>query len=276
MSDTPDSQRTEIAQLLDIMARLRDPDTGCPWDVEQDFKSVAPYTIEEAYEVADAIERNNYNDLKDELGDLLLQVVFHSRMAEEAGLFDFSDVATAINDKMIRRHPHVFGDAVQRDSAAQNLEWEQQKARERVDGEKGHSILDDIPLAFPALKRAQKLQKRAASVGFDWPNAERVLDKVHEEIAEVMDAAAGKDQAHIAEEIGDLMFVCTNLGRKMNVDVEAATRSANAKFERRYRHIEQALAATGCSAETTSLEDMEALWVEAKQLEKTTDTSAVS
>jgi MazG family protein len=259
---------TPMSQLLDIMARLRDPKTGCTWDVEQDFKSVAPYTIEEAYEVADAIERNNYDDLKDELGDLLLQVVFHSRMAEEEGLFDFSDVAAAINDKMIRRHPHVFGDAVQRDRAAQTIEWEQQKARERMTSEKGNSILDDIPLAFPALKRAQKLQKRAASVGFDWPNAERVLDKVHEEIAEVMDAASRNHQDHIAEEIGDLMFVCTNLGRKLNVDVEAATRSANAKFESRYRYIETTLEASGRSAETTSLEDMEALWLEAKILEK--------
>ena len=250
------------------MARLRDPDGGCPWDVEQDFRSIAPYTIEEAYEVADAIERNDMRDLQDELGDLLLQVVFHAQMAKEAGLFDFDDVCRSINDKMIRRHPHVFGDESQRDSETQTQAWEEQKALERKQGNKGHSLLDDVPVALPALKRAQKLQKRAATVGFDWPNPERVLAKVDEEIAEVRDAMMHNDQSAIDEEVGDLLFVCTNLGRKLKVDVEAATRSANAKFERRFRHIEQRLEAQQRTTTEASLDEMEALWDEAKQIEK--------
>jgi len=266
MSQTPNS--APITRLLEIMASLRDPKTGCPWDIEQTFKTIAPYTIEEAYEVSDAIERENYDELKDELGDLLLQVVFHSRMAEEAGLFAFDDVVEAINDKMTRRHPHVFGDEVQRDSEKQTAEWETLKAKERASNNKGHSALDDVPLALPALKRAQKLQKRAAHVGFDWPDAARVLDKVHEELGEVIEAIEEKDQDHIAEEIGDLIFVCTNLGRKLKVNVEAATRSANAKFERRYRHVETRLMDQGKRPETSSLDEMEALWVEAKMLER--------
>ncbi|WP_300542852.1 nucleoside triphosphate pyrophosphohydrolase [Maricaulis sp.] len=257
-----------IARLLAIMAKLRDPDGGCPWDLEQDFKSVAPYTIEEAYEVADAIERGRYAELKDELGDLLLQVVFHAQMASEAGLFGFDDVCSAINDKMIRRHPHVFGDAATRDSDTQTAEWEAIKASERKSSNKGDGVLDDLPVALPALKRAQKLQKRAARVGFDWPDAERVLEKVDEEIGEVREAIASGNSSHIAEEIGDLMFVCTNLGRKLKVDVEAATRSANAKFERRFRHIEAVLQAQGRRPEDASLDEMEALWVEAKNREK--------
>lgn len=257
-----------IDDLLTIMRQLRDPQTGCPWDVEQDFSTIAPYTIEEAYEVADAIEREDYVDLKDELGDLLLQVVFHAQMAKEAGLFDFDDVCRAINDKMTRRHPHVFGDDSHRDSEAQTEAWEEQKARERAAKNRADSVLDDVPVALPALKRAQKLQKRAARVGFDWPDAERVLEKVHEEIAEVRDAVAHSSQAHVAEEVGDLLFVCTNLGRKLKVDVEAAVRGANAKFERRFRYIETKLAASGRKPEDTSLEEMEALWVEAKQRQK--------
>jgi len=257
-----------IAKIIDIMARLRDPVTGCPWDIEQTFKTIAPYTIEEAYEVADAIERGNHAELKDELGDLLLQVVFHARMAEEAKLFDFNDVVDAINDKMIRRHPHVFGDETQRDSQQQTAEWEKIKAKERSEGTKGHSALDDVPLALPALKRAQKLQKRAAHVGFDWPNAKQVLEKVHEELGEVIEAIEEDDPDHIAEEIGDLIFVCTNLGRKLKVNVEAATRSANAKFERRFRHVEARLSEQNKKPETSSLDEMEALWVEAKTLER--------
>lgn len=266
----PDTKHASepIAALLDIMARLRDPDTGCPWDVEQDFSTIAPYTIEEAYEVADAVERDHMPDLQDELGDLLLQVVFHARMAEEKGLFNFNDVVASISDKMVRRHPHVFGDAVQRDSEKQTIEWETIKAAERISADKGSSVLDDIPLSFPALKRAQKLQKRAASVGFDWPDHERVLDRVHEEIDEVIEAVAEADADHIAEEIGDLMFVCTNLGRKLKVDVETATRAANAKFERRFRHIETRLAAQSKAPQDTSLDEMEELWVEAKMLER--------
>ncbi len=270
MTCTPDVPLTPINRLIEIMARLRDPLSGCPWDLEQDFKSIAAYTVEEAYEVADAIERERYDELKDELGDLLLQVVFHARMAQEADLFDFSDVAAAINDKMVRRHPHVFGDAVQRDSAAQTVEWEAQKARERAESRKGDGVLADIPLALPAVKRAQKLQARAARVGFDWPDAAQVFEKLAEEVDEVKQAILSNDPEEIAEEIGDLMFVCTNLGRKLNVNVEAATRSANAKFERRFGYIERTLAANGRRPEEASLEEMEALWVEAKQIDKAT------
>ncbi|WP_417497697.1 nucleoside triphosphate pyrophosphohydrolase [Maricaulis sp.] len=268
MPQAPDAALTPINRLIAIMACLRDRETGCPWDLEQDFKSIAAYTVEEAYEVADAIEREQYDELKDELGDLLLQVVFHARMAQEAGLFGFDDVAAAINDKMIRRHPHVFGDAVQRDSAAQTVEWEAQKARERAASRKGDGVLADIPLALPAVKRAQKLQARAARVGFDWPDAEQVFDKLAEEVAEVREAILSGDGEHIAEEVGDLMFVCTNLGRKLNVNVEAATRSANAKFERRFGYIEGKLAAAGRRPEDASLEEMEALWNEAKGIDK--------
>ncbi|WP_339745164.1 nucleoside triphosphate pyrophosphohydrolase [uncultured Maricaulis sp.] len=268
MTQTPDAALVPIDRLIEIMACLRDPASGCPWDLEQDFKSIAAYTVEEAYEVADAIERGQYDELKDELGDLLLQVVFHARMAQEAGLFDFDGVAAAINDKMIRRHPHVFGDAVERDSVAQTVEWEAQKARERAASPKGDGVLADIPLALPAVKRAQKLQARAARVGFDWPNAEQVFDKIDEEIGEVKAAIRLNDPEEIAEEIGDLMFVCTNLGRKLNVNVEAATRSANAKFERRFNYIERRLAAKGRRPDDASLEEMEALWDEAKQIDK--------
>lgn len=259
---------TPIETLLTIMARLRNPDGGCPWDLEQNFKSIAPYTIEEAYEVADAIDRKDYKDLQDELGDLLFQVVFHAQMAQEAGLFDFNDVCQSISEKMIRRHPHVFGDAAERDSDSQTEAWEDQKARERAEKQRDESVLDDLPVALPALKRAQKLQKRAARVGFDWPDAARVLDKIDEEIAEVRDAMAHSTQEHVAEEVGDLLFVCTNLGRKLKVDVEAATRDANAKFERRFRHIEQRLRAEGRTPEQATLEEMEALWIEAKMREK--------
>ena len=261
-------QTAPIDDLLAIMRQLRDPGSGCPWDLEQDFATIAPYTIEEAYEVADAIDRKDYTDLKDELGDLLLQVVFHAQMAKEAGLFDFNDVCAAINDKMIRRHPHVFGDETQRDSETQTEAWEEQKARERAAKNRADSVLDDVPVALPALKRAQKLQKRAARVGFDWPDAERVLEKVHEEIAEVRDSVAHSTQEHVAEEVGDLLFVCTNLGRKLKVDVEASARGANAKFERRFRFIEAELSALGRRPEDASLEEMEALWMKAKQREK--------
>ena len=262
MPKIPDPSLAPITRLREIMSALRNPDGGCAWDLEQDFSTIAPYTIEEAYEVADAIDR------KDELGDLLLQVIFHAQMADEAGLFDFDDVCRSINDKMIRRHPHVFGDAETRDSETQTIEWEAIKAKERQKSSKGDGVLDDLPLALPALKRAQKLQKRAARVGFDWPDAERVLDKVFEEIEEVREAIRSEDQDAVAEEIGDLMFVCTNLGRKLKVDVETATRSANAKFERRFRHIEASLAKTGRRPEDASLDEMEALWNAAKMIEK--------
>ncbi|QNL18718.1 nucleoside triphosphate pyrophosphohydrolase [Hyphobacterium sp. CCMP332] len=256
-----------LERLRSIMERLRDPDGGCPWDLEQTFETVAPYTIEEAYEVDDAIRRGDMAELKNELGDLLLQVVFHARMAEEAGLFDLDDVANAISDKMISRHPHVFGDKSYADQEAQTLDWERLKATERKEKTGSDSLLDDVPLALPGLKRAQKLQKRAATVGFDWPDASRVLEKVDEELAEVREAIDLNDSDKIEDEIGDLLFVCTNLARKLKVDSEAALRRANAKFERRFRYIEKTLKAQARDIRKTSLDDMEALWVEAKDEE---------
>tara|TARA_R110002072_G_scaffold143364_2_gene289409 strand:+ start:3718 stop:4518 length:801 start_codon:yes stop_codon:yes gene_type:complete len=260
--DHPDALR----RLLAIMTRLRDPENGCPWDIEQTFETISPYTIEEAYEVDDAIRRGDPAEIKDELGDLLLQVVFQSRIAEENGLFTFDDVAAAINDKMIRRHPHVFGDAQERNVESQTASWEVQKAAERQSRAQ-HGLLDDIPLALPALKRAQKLQKRAGSVGFDWPDPQRVLAKVEEELAEVREAINEGDAAHIQEEIGDLLFVCVNLARKLKVNAEEATRDANAKFERRFRYIEDQMAKRGGAMADTPLDDLEDLWNEAKSLE---------
>lgn len=250
--------------LLKIMVHLRDPDTGCPWDVEQDFDSIAPYTIEEAYEVADAIERRDYRDLKDELGDLLFQVVFHSQMAREAGHFQFEDVAHAITDKMIRRHPHVFADARERTADSQTIAWEDQKAAEREAKGQASSILDDLPLALPALLRASKLTKRAARVGFDWPDAKAVFDKLDEELGELKEAIDENDQNHIAEELGDLLFVISNLARKLNVNPEEALRSANTKFVRRFHYIEAQLKQQKRSAEEATLDEMEALWLDAK------------
>ncbi|PWE17829.1 nucleoside triphosphate pyrophosphohydrolase [Marinicauda salina] len=256
-----------MARLLAIMARLRDPETGCPWDVEQTFATIAPYTIEEAYEVADAIERGDMEELRGELGDLLFQVVFHSRMAEEAGAFAFDDVARAIADKMIRRHPHVFGAAEERDAESQTRAWEAQKAEERA--ARGHeSILEDVPHALPALMRAEKLTKRAARVGFDWPDAERVFDKLDEETDELRGAIESGDQDHVAEELGDLLFVCANLARTLGVDPEDALRGANSKFERRFKSVERDLKSAGRRAEDASLDEMEALWVKAKNAEK--------
>jgi len=261
-------QQSPLARLRTIMEQLRDPETGCPWDIEQSFATIAPYTIEEAYEVDDAIRRGDMDELKNELGDLLLQVVFHSRMAEESGLFDLDDVATAICDKMVRRHPHVFGDKSYADSAEQTLDWENLKARERKAKTGSDGLLDDVPLALPGLKRAQKLQKRAGTVGFDWPTAERVLEKLDEETEEVREALAGGDPDRIEDELGDLLFVCANLARKAKIDGEAALRRANAKFERRFRYIETTLKARGGNIRETSLEDMEALWNEAKARER--------
>ncbi|MEE2566593.1 nucleoside triphosphate pyrophosphohydrolase [Hyphobacterium marinum] len=256
-----------LQRLLAIMARLRDPETGCPWDVEQTFETISPYTIEEAYEVDDAIRRGDTDAIRDELGDLLLQVVFQSRIAEEAGLFNFDEVAAAIADKMVRRHPHVFGDAQERDIDTQSASWEVQKAAERREKDI-HGLLDDIPLALPALKRAQKLQKRAGNVGFDWPDPERVLAKVEEELEEVREAMAAGNAADIQEEIGDLLFVCVNLSRKLKVNAEEATRDANAKFERRFRHIEARLKAVGKDMAATPLDELETLWDEAKVIDK--------
>lgn len=258
------TEQTPLQRLRTIMEALRDPETGCPWDVEQRFETVAPYTIEEAYEVDDAIRRGDMADLKTELGDLLLQVVFHARMAEEAGLFDLDDVATTISDKMVRRHPHVFGDTKYADSDAQTQSWEELKAAERKEKTGSDGLLDDVPLALPGLKRAQKLQKRAGTVGFDWPDADRVLEKLDEEVAEVREALESEDLDKIEDELGDLLFVCANLARKTKVDSEAALRRANAKFERRFRYIEETLKSQKRDIRKTSLEDMEALWVEAK------------
>ena len=259
-----------IEALLDIMARLRDPDGGCPWDLEQNFASIAPYTIEEAYEVADAIERGDMGDLKDELGDLLLQVVFHAQMAKEEGRFDFPDVVRAICEKMIRRHPHVFGDEEQRSAGAVKGRWEEIKAEEKAEkGKAPTSILDDVPLALPALARAIKLQNRAARVGFDWPDTTQVIDKLNEEMLELSaEVAKGGDPDRLEDEMGDLLFVYANLARHMKVDPEAALRRANAKFRRRFGRIEEKLAAAGKRPEESSLEEMDALWNEAKAEER--------
>lgn len=258
-----------IERLIAIMARLRDPQHGCPWDLEQTFSTVAPYTVEEAYEVVDAIERGDLSDLTDELGDLLFQVAFHSRMAEEAGAFAFDDVVEAICAKMIRRHPHVFADAAMRDSATQTRAWEAIKAEERAKKTKGPaSVLDDVPPGLPALTRAVKLTKRAGRVGFDWPDAAAVLEKLHEETAELEVEIVAGDKAKAREELGDLLFVIANLARKLEIDPEDALRSANAKFIRRFNHIEQSLAADHRAPEQSTLEEMESLWLDAKMAEK--------
>jgi len=247
-----------LERLATIMRRLRNPETGCEWDRVQNFASIAPYTIEEAYEVADAIQREDMDALADELGDLQLQVVFHARIAEEAGLFDFGDVVEAVTAKMIRRHPHVFGDEkAKTDAAGQKDFWEKLKERERTaSGQTG--LLDDVASALPALTRAEKLQRRASTVGFDWNDPLLVLDKLAEEAREVLDADTQDERA---EEIGDLLFVVANLARHLKVDPEAALRDANAKFTRRFRHIETVL---GTRMGSASLEEMEALWQEAK------------
>ncbi|MDQ2070777.1 nucleoside triphosphate pyrophosphohydrolase [Natronospira bacteriovora] len=259
-----DSAESPIDRLRHIMARLRGPG-GCPWDQAQDFSTIAPYTIEEAYEVDDAIRRGDMGALRDELGDLLLQVVFHSRMAEEQGDFDFDAVANAIADKLWRRHPHVFGDASYASEEEQTADWEAMKARERA--QKGdHSALDDVPLALPALKRAAKLGKRASRVGFDWPDTRGVVDKIHEEVGEIeAEMAAGGDRRRLEEEIGDLLFAVTNLARYLKVDPEKALRGCNARFEERFRHVERRLNEQGRSTESADLDEMDALWDEAKQ-----------
>ncbi|WP_235822565.1 nucleoside triphosphate pyrophosphohydrolase [Pseudogemmobacter blasticus] len=248
------------------MARLRDPDTGCPWDVEQTFASIARYTLEEAHEVVDAIEREDWAELRGELGDLLLQTVFHARMAEEAGLFGFSDVVAAISDKMVARHPHVFGDE-SRDKTAeqQTVDWEALKARER--GARAR-VLDGVALALPALTRAVKLQNRAARVGFDWPSTEEVLDKLTEEAREVVEARETLTQDEVSEEIGDLLFVMANLARHLKVDPEAALRAANQKFTRRFARIEDWLTEAGKTPDQSDLAEMDALWNRAKAEEK--------
>jgi MazG family protein len=265
---------TDIAELLAIMRTLRDPRGGCPWDLEQDFASIAPYTIEEAYEVASAIEMADYPGLKDELGDLLLQVVFHARMAEEKHLFDFADVVRAICDKMVRRHPHVFAQGDAKTPDAVILAWDDIKRRERAEkpgpanAAKPEGLLDDVPRALPALMRAVKLQNRAAGVGFDWPSAITVADKIAEESRELVEAAASGKPEDIHEEFGDLLFAMANLARHLKLDPEDALRAANAKFMRRFKWIEDSLQAQGRVLAETPLADMEALWQDAKHLEK--------
>lgn len=267
-TDTPDRNQAEIARLIAIMAALRDPNTGCPWDIEQDFASISPYTIEEAHEVADAIARQAWDEFPGELGDLLLQVVFHAQMAQEKGMFDFADVTAKISDKLIDRHPHVFGNESRDKSAAQQVkDWETIKAAERAaKAEKG--VLDGVALGLPALTRAIKLQNRAARVGFDWPGAREVLDKITEETAELVEARDSGDRAHLTEEFGDLMFVMANLARHLDIDPEEALRGANAKFTRRFQSIEAALHATGRRPEDSTLAEMDALWNAAKAAER--------
>ena len=257
-----------IERLLEIMRRLRDPQTGCPWDIEQDFDTIAPYTIEEAYEVADAIERRDWADLEGELGDLLLQTVYHTQMGEEAGHFSFQSVVRAISDKMVARHPHVFGDE-SRDKTAedQTRDWETVKAAERA-AKAQTGVLDGVAVGLPALLRAYKLQKRAARVGFDWPDASHVIDKIVEESAELVEARDQLGPDEIEEEFGDLMFVMANLGRHLGVEPEAALRRANAKFTRRFRAIETALAARGKRPEDSDLAEMDTLWNAAKAAER--------
>jgi ATP diphosphatase len=260
-----------MPRLIEIMRALRDPDHGCPWDIEQDFASIAPYTIEEAYEVADAIERKAWDELRGELGDLLLQSVYHTQMATEAGLFTFDDVVNDISDKMVNRHPHVFGDESRDKSAEQQTQdWEKIKAAERAAKDRA-GVLDDVAIGLPALMRAQKLQKRAARVGFDWPEISMVMDKIIEESSELAAAQKSADQSHIAEEFGDLLFVVVNLGRHLGVDAEEALRAANSKFTRRFRFIEDSLSAQGRSPSQSDLAEMDALWNAAKQHEKMSD-----
>lgn len=266
----------DIARLLEIMTALRTPETGCPWDLEQNFATIAPYTIEEAYEVADAIARNDMTDLRDELGDLLLQVVFHSRMAEEAGEFDFGDVVNAITGKMIRRHPHVFGDADARAAGSAKGQWDRIKAEEKAEkraariarGEDpedhGKGFLDGIPVALPALTRALKLQQKAATVGFDWGEAAPILDKIEEEIGELRAAMASNRQAEIADEFGDVIFAVVNLGRHLSVDPEAALAGTNEKFRSRFHYVERSLSQANSNLMDASLEKMEELWQNAK------------
>jgi MazG family protein len=270
---TPSPAAIALDRLLAIMTRLRDPNGGCPWDLEQSFATIVPHTIEEAYEVADAIAQNDMAGLKSELGDLLFQVVFYSQMAREGGDFAMVDVIESINNKMIERHPHVFGEEQIKTVAAQTLAWEERKAEERArnakDGEP-ISALDGVALGLPALTRADKLQKRAARVGFDWPETGQVLDKVREELAEVQaEIDTQAPQERLVDELGDLLFVCANLARHLKVDPEAALRQANGKFERRFRRIEAILATEGKTTDQVDLDRMEAAWQQAKTEERT-------
>ncbi len=269
----------DITRLIEIMAALRTAGTGCPWDLAQNFSTIAPYTIEEAYEVADAIARRDFDDLRDELGDLLLQVVFHARMAEEAGLFGFGDVVEAITEKLVRRHPHVFGDAGSLDAEAVNALWDKIKAQEKAERraaraidpngarERSKGALADVPVALPALTRALKLQEKAGKVGFDWNDPLAVLAKIREEADEIAAALASGEAGAAREEVGDLLFAVVNLARHLGADPEAALRATNEKFERRFGYIEQALASAGKTPEQSTLVQMDELWNEAKRRE---------
>lgn len=263
-----ESDPRPIDRLLQVMARLRDPVNGCAWDVEQTFATIAPYTVEEAYEVADAIERGDLDELKGELGDLLFQVVFHARMAEEQRLWAFDDVVRAVTDKLVRRHPHVFADAGPRTAEQQTVAWEEIKAEERR-GREQHGVLDDVPVGLPALTRAVKLTRRAARVGFDWPSTREVFDKLREEMAELEAEVEAGDEAKVREELGDLLFVVANLARKLDVEPEDALRAANAKFTRRFAHIEARLAEDGRTPDQSDLTEMDALWNEVRAADKT-------
>lgn len=263
----------DISRLIEIMAALRNPDGGCPWDLEQDFSTIRHYTIEEAYEVADAIERQDFADLRDELGDLLLQPIYHAQMASEAGHFDIGDVIYAITAKLIRRHPHVFGDSEAGTAEASERRWEAIKAQERADkaakrGDAEPSILDDVPSALPALARAGKLTKRAAKIGFDWPDFAAVKAKVTEELAEVDDAHAAGDQAGLQEEIGDLLFAVANLARHAGIDPEAALRDANAKFTRRFHYVEARCREDGIAPDQAGLDRLDGYWNEIRAADK--------
>ena len=260
-----DDTRQQLDRIIEIMRQLRDPETGCPWDVEQDFASIAPYTIEEAYEVADAVQRGDTDDIRDELGDLLLQVVFQARIAEEAGLFSLADVARSISDKMIDRHPHVFGSEGRPQLAEQSGRWEAIKAEERA--RKGHTgILDDVAAGLPPMLRALKLQKRAARVGFDWVNMDDIIAKLHEETDELREEAARDpaDQARMQDEVGDVLFVAVNLARRAGVDPETALMACNSKFESRFRYIEEQAEKKSKNMKDMSLDEMEKLWQAAK------------
>lgn len=258
-----------VERLREIMSRLRDPDGGCPWDLQQDFSSIAVYTLEEAYEVIDAIAREDYLELADELGDLLLQVVFHAQMAEEQSLFSFDEVAERICEKMVRRHPHVFANEQQQKSSEQQIKkvWEEEKRKERAEKQQ-HGLLDNVAHALPALKRAQKLQKRAANVGFDWPELAPVFAKLHEEINELQQAQSTDDNDAISEELGDLLFSCVNLARHFRVDAETALMAANRKFERRFRFIEKQLQQQQRKVEQCTLQELDQLWELAKRDEQ--------
>ena len=266
-----ENQRYLLAELLTIMEQLRDPQTGCPWDKKQTFASIVPYTLEEAYEVADSIERNDMEALKGELGDLLFQVVFYSQLAKEQGLFDFADVVATVSEKLVRRHPHVFSSAQFADTAAVNANWEAEKARERQHKDASAvSALDDIPLALPALNRANKIQKRCAAVGFDWNELAPVVAKVHEEIDEVMHEVlqVERDEQKVAEELGDLLFATVNLVRHLKKDPEQVLRQANAKFDRRFRAVESDLLSRGRDLRACSLDEMEEAWQRVKESEQ--------